>query len=95
MFLFLRFFVEQIFFSVIFLEPVFFNEIVFVQLETRVRQALCRKDEILFQLRQQIEGKDLRIAQTEKLLDQQKHDFVKSFMQDSKCVTSTENKKKA
>jgi len=49
------------------------------QVEMRVRQTLCRKDDIIMQLKQQIEAKNLRIQQTEILLNQQKDEILTSL----------------
>lgn len=50
------------------------------QVEARVRQALCRKDEIMSQLREQLEAKEIRIRQTERLLECRAEDLVTELL---------------
>lgn len=46
------------------------------RVEARVRQALCRKDEVLTELQNQLQAKDLRLEETENLLNAHRTDLM-------------------
>ncbi len=45
-------------------------------IESRVRQAICKKDDFILQLRDQIAGKDMRIVEIEKLVEKQRNEII-------------------
>eukprot|EP00484_Ammonia_sp_Unknown_P009664 CAMPEP_0197077662 /NCGR_PEP_ID=MMETSP1384-20130603/212729_1 /TAXON_ID=29189 /ORGANISM="Ammonia sp." /LENGTH=632 /DNA_ID=CAMNT_0042516527 /DNA_START=56 /DNA_END=1955 /DNA_ORIENTATION=- len=50
-------------------------------IETRIKQTLCKKDEYISQLKQQIQTKNIRIKQVENLLQQQKESLFRKLEQ--------------